>query len=640
MFLQHDPEFREQLQQVVDDLWGGWKPYDKRPPAEIAAEHLYLSSRYSALPGLVDFGSHPWLVEPLNCMHPEDPTHTIVVQGPVQAGKTIILQAALTYIITTVPGPTLFVTDTDEKAELFSMIRLETMIAASPILRELIALSGSKYNLKQSKSFKGGRIDVVGAQSGSKLTSQSYRYGLVDEVDDHNADLSGAGSSVALVRGRLTTYQDVSKMVLVSSPKVQEQSTITEWRERGDDCRFVLPCPFCGEFQPLVFREQIEATSDYRYRLVWDPGDPTSVRYICKFCEKEIEENHKVAMLPAGRWQATRSPAVEGVRSFWFNALYLPLGSYSWTSLVQQWEAAVALSRKGNQDELKTFINTRLAEPFKEVGITINSHTLASRIEPSWGVTIPEGVNTVVCGVDVQEDRLEIMTLGIGADWEVWILDYDIIDASPVLNDTWAELLKKIRRLWHTQDGRTLKAVTTCVDAGYLQQQVLNFTSQFERERIFGTRGLARSGPIFPKKASKTKKRQTFYAVSTISGKDSVFNLLSVNMPGPMYCHIPDHVLDKCPTLLQQLTSEERLKDKKGKVTWQKRTERVRNEALDTFVLCLAAAHSLLLEGLNFIKERPKKKSAKKSLTPAPRSVIVPAKGSKRADVYRGGRVW
>ena len=87
MILQHDPKFSEQLQQVVRDLWGVLKPYDKRPLAEIAAEHLYLSLRYSALPGLVDFGSHPWLVEPLNCMHPEDPTHTIVVQGPVQAGK-------------------------------------------------------------------------------------------------------------------------------------------------------------------------------------------------------------------------------------------------------------------------------------------------------------------------------------------------------------------------------------------------------------------------------------------------------------------------------------------------------------------------------------------------------------------------
>mgnify|MGYP000890058822 FL=1 len=648
------PGFDGQIEQVRAALAGVFVLPDPRMPSEIASEHLYLDSRYSAVPGLVDFRSHPFLVEPLDCLHPDDPTSIIVVQGPVQSGKTIILQSALTYIMTTQPGPVLYVTDTGEKAEAFAKTRFDTMINNSPILALLTGkdAAGSKYNTVNHKAFRGGEIAIVGAQSASKLTSTTYRYGLVDEVDDHRADLSGAGSSISLVRARLTTYEGQNKMFLVSSPKVQDQSDIVTWRERGDDCRFVVPCPFCGELQALVFREQLEG-GNHAFRLIWDPGDPSSVRYVCRYCEREIEENHKATMLPGGAWRATKSANFKGVRSFWYNSLYMPLGSLSWASLVVQWEGAVAAARSGDQKELKTFINTRLAEPYREIGEMLDTHALAQRVEPSWGPYIPDGVKVVVMGVDVQEDRLEAMTLGIGAGWETWILGYDVILSDPRMSDAWKQLLALHRKIWVTESGRELRSATTCVDAGFLMQQVLIFAKTYSRERILGIRGMARTGPIFPKKVSKTKKKRgeaplSFYVVATTSAKNEIFSNLRVHSPGPLYVHIPEHVIDEHPTFLHQLTSEERVRDKKGKISWQKRSPSARNEALDTFVYCLAAGYSIVAEGVDFKEMLPEKVPEKKSLTPAPKTIRIsraparqaPRPAPSRGDRYGGGHRW
>jgi hypothetical protein len=35
-------------------------------------------------------------------------------------------------------------------------------------------------------------------------------------------------------------------------------------------------------------------------RLIWEKGDPRSVRYHCEDCDTPIEEHHKTAMLAAG----------------------------------------------------------------------------------------------------------------------------------------------------------------------------------------------------------------------------------------------------------------------------------------------------------------------------------------------------
>jgi hypothetical protein len=35
-------------------------------------------------------------------------------------------------------------------------------------------------------------------------------------------------------------------------------------------------------------------------RLIWDKGEPRSVRYRCEACDGAIEEHHKAEMLAAG----------------------------------------------------------------------------------------------------------------------------------------------------------------------------------------------------------------------------------------------------------------------------------------------------------------------------------------------------
>ena len=99
------------------------------------------------------------------------------------------------------------------------------------------------------------------------------------------------------------------------------------------------------------------------------------------------------------------------------------------------------------------------------------------------------------------------MTLGIGAGWEPGS-GLIVILSDPRMSDEWKQLLALHPRrsgngVWkETQVGYHLR------DAGFLMQQVLFLLRKYSRERILGIRGMARTGPIFPKKCQKRRKNE------------------------------------------------------------------------------------------------------------------------------------
>jgi len=581
----------------------------------VAAEHLILSPEYSATTGPVDLEKYPYLTEPLDRLGADDPCRVEVFRGCIQGGKTVLAMGMLTNIVVQSPGPTLFVTATDGLANNFSKKRLDLMIRDSPALHARVAedKGRSKDNTIMLKRFPGGDIKLVGAQSASGLISDTCRYVVIDEADEHRENLSHSGSSIDLAMGRSTTYGDLAKTLIVSSPKIKGHSEIDSWHDKGDQRVFRVPCIHCGHLQHLEFRSKHPETGALEPRLVWDPGDPSSAHYICIKCGRPWAESDKNKFLAPGKWHPTRPDLGGGViTSYSMNALILPIGGFSWADLARQWESAMARLKRGDHDEHRTVINTRLGESYEVPGDAIDSHSLERLVEPAWDESaIPAKVKLITVGTDVQRHtRLESITIGWGAEWEAWVLDYDVIKGDPSGREAWDQHDEIVRRVYRTADGRTLRPAAICVDRGDLSQRVLEYTGSRYKWHVYAVRGDDGTprDAVWDKTlryGDKNKKRSAgYYVVKTTAAKDEIQKMLRVTDPGPFYLHIPDRVTKANPDFLDQLTAERRvsLRDSKGKslVTWAKIGEHRRNEVLDTMVYALAGAHSLAMGGSKF----------------------------------------
>ncbi len=573
---------------------------------QIAESCRVIPSESSSVPGIYSSALTPYVREIQDRLHPDDPAQVIVYEAAAQAGaKTTvgenwILAVAAGYY----PARMLIALDTDLNARDWSKDNLDTMVGATPLLRERVRnpVSRQKSETVLGKWFPGGRLRIVGAHSASALCRIPAKYVVMDEVDRWKANVGYEGAGVSLLLARQTTFGAARKAYIASTPTVENDSEIHEWFLRGDQRYFHVPCPRCGEYQPLEWRDPDTKV----FRLVWTPGRPEEARYVCRACGAAWDEIDKNTFLPAGRWVASRPDQGGGlIRSYNLNCLYAPLGWLSWAEIAAEWEAACAVAKTGNIDKLRSFVNVRLAEVFSEPGEAIDAHELADRVEPDWGEAIPAGVRTITCATDVQDNRIETITVGWGLGWEAWILDYAVILSDPRDQDAWARNDAVVRRIWTTADGRQLRAAATCVDSGFLPQRVLEYCRPRLRWHVYAIKGEDAKGPIWDRKvrhSGKGRTRTAFFLVHTTAAKDDLHAYLRVTSPGPKYVHIPDRIVGAVPDFLDQLTSERRIRtrDRKGHtvVEWKKVTEGRRNEVWDTLVYALAAAHSLVMGGL------------------------------------------
>jgi len=574
--------------------------------SEIAQRHRILPSDVSSTPGEYRVSLTPYTAEIQDRLHPDDPCQVVVYEAAAQVGakSTVAENWVLGVAGGYYPARMLYALDTDSNARDWAKDTLDTMIDASPLLRDRVrsSVSRTKNETILGKWFAGGRLRVVGAHSASALCRMAAKYCVLDECDRYKENPGYEGNAVSLVLARQTTFGPQRKAFICSTPTVEGNSEIHEWFLRGDQRYYHVPCPRCGERQRLEWRD--EQTKEYR--LVWTPGHPDEAHYVCRFCGEAWDETAKNTILPVGKWVAAHPELGNGlITSYNLNALYGPLGWLSWSELAAEWEAANTVAKTGNIEKLKSFVNIRLAEVFSVPGEVLDAHMLADRVEPDWGERIPAGIKAITGATDVQDNRLESIVIGWGPGWECWILDYAVILTDPRDHSGWQRNDELIRRTYRTEDDREMRASAWCVDSGYLPQKVLEYCQSRRRWGVWAIKGVDQRGAIWDKRVRRGGRpgtQGTFFAVRTLTAKDDLSAHLRVTQPGPKYVHIPDRIVKDHPDFLDQMTSERRVRtrDRKGRevIEWKKVAEHRRNEVWDTMVYALAAAHSLSLGGL------------------------------------------
>lgn len=265
-----DPAVVEMFARVLQKL----KPPPKLTISEWADWFRQMSPEASAGTGRWHTDNAPYQREIMDAIgNPH--VRMVVFKSSSQVGKTEVLLNVLGYYIDYNPAPILVLQPTVEMGQTFSKDRLAPMIRDTAVLRKKMdAKSRFSGNTIMQKTFPGGHVTIVGANSPAGLASRPIKIVLADEVDRYPVSAGTEGDPLNLAQTRQTTFWD-KKTVLVSTPTIKGSSRIEKsWLESTME-EWTVPCPECGEYQPMVWANVVFD------RERWPKG---GVQYRCESC--------------------------------------------------------------------------------------------------------------------------------------------------------------------------------------------------------------------------------------------------------------------------------------------------------------------------------------------------------------------
>ncbi len=586
-----------------------------------ADQYRVLPSKGAAEPGRYRTDRAPYLREIMDSLSPSSPVQRVVFMKSSQIGGTELGLNWLGCIVHLYPAPVMIVQPTLDLAERFSKQRVAPMIEQTPVLRDLIAPPRERDsgNSLLMKEFKGGVLVIAGSNSGVSLRQMPVRFLFCDEPSGYEPDADGEGDPISLAEKRTQTFGVRKKIFLNSTPKLKDQCRIEHEYLRSDQRRYFVPCPFCGGMQHLKWRPtEEERLAGKEYGIVWEDGDPKSVKYKCEHCSELIPEHHKTKMLAAGEW--TTTGPISETRGYHINGLYSPLGWKSWLECVQEFIEAKEKARTGDPTLLKAFVNSVLAETWEDgISSRIGAEGLQARAEMYDPAVVPRKAVLLTAGVDVQGDRLECTVFAWGEDEECWVQNHAVIYGDPEQPEVWKQLTDIILREWRHESGAgTLRIAATAIDSGDQTHQVYIYARSMRKHRVFAIKGQSQAGkPAIGQptkqdinyKGQKLKWGVDLYPLGVDTIKQTLYLRYKNVAPGPRYIHFHAGL---SPEYFEQLVSEKRMprRTRTGVVIidWYKPAGK-RNEALDCFVYGYAALQFLYTKHhrLTFWKQMERK---------------------------------
>lgn len=477
------------------------------------------------------------------------------------------------------PCPMLFVQPTVEDAKGFSKERVEPMIRDTKVLKRLVKKSNKRAEgTVQGKMFPGGYVRFVGANSPSGLASRPIRITLLDEIDRFPGSAKEEGNPVELAEARTTTFFN-RKMLRVSTPTDDTTSKIKKLFLQGSQEEWCLPCPHCGELQAP------------KWEYIHD--DEGIIKMECQHCGSlEREELWKKNNQAGGKWIA-RFPEEKKNRSFHMNALASPWKS--WSELYEQY-----LNVKDDEFRMRTFTNTVLGETFVlHLDEQLDFEALFERRE-EYGAELHDNIRFLTAGVDVQDNRLEVLVVGWGYGYESYVVQYRDFPGSPGKEEVWLKLDEFLKKKFSYKNNKSIPIACTLIDSGgHHTGNVYKYVYGKSSRNIFAIKGQGGFGVNILNGFRKTTKKGVpsinLLSLGVNALKDLTYSVLTI-LEGPGTCHFPADSTKGCGiAFFEGLTAEVKVKtmtSKGEKIEWQVLPGR-RNEPLDMYNYARAAMELL-----------------------------------------------
>lgn len=484
--------------------------------SEWIERELVLPSVVAALAGPVRL--YPFQREIADAI--SDPTiERVTLVKPVRVGFTTLLTGALAGFCANDPAPILSLLPTESDCRDYMVSDVEPIFAASPSISNLLSgdLAEAGRNTLVSRRFPGGSLKVVAAKAPRNLRRHNVRVLFIDEADamESTAD----GSPVILAEDRTISFPD-RKIIMGSTPRFSDTSHVLAAYAKSDQRIYEVLCPECKEFHEILWKD-----------IHWPDDEPEKAAWCCPGCGVEIAEKFKASMVAAGRWRAL-APEVKGHAGFKLNALISPLSNVAWGALATRF-----VRDKNDPATLQPFVNTVLAEGWREEGEELDELELSTRAEPfslvangeSGTTGIPEQVMVITAGVDVQrKDRLEVTFVGWDEAGNAYILGHTVIWGMWDDDTTWAELDTVLATKWDHPFGK-IGIDATCIDSsdGVTMETVYRFAFPRFRKKVLAIKGVQGTRPWLEKSKSKTKtKGGSLWIVGVDGIKGTIYSRL------------------------------------------------------------------------------------------------------------------
>jgi phage terminase large subunit GpA-like protein len=479
-----------------------------------------------------------------------------------------------------------------------------------PMLRDVKAVQPYKLPGKEDtlklKSFLGSVLHTLGGKAARAYRRITVAVSMLDEASAFDTVVEKSVNPVEGARGRLEGAP-FPKLIVGSTPRIKGIDHIED-RERHAQAvmRYQIACLHCGAEHPLQWGSK---KVQHGMKGGGLGGDTGPVRHVCPHCRGSITQGQYLAVYGNGAWVSDCGLFRYGQDRTWRDESGQPCrpprhvafviwAAYSpqrdWSDIVREFLEAKQKAEEGENGSLMTFVNETLGEYWEEKLEKADEHELQRRAESYPLGTVPWGGLVLVAGVDVQDDRFEVVVWAIGRGEEMWAVDYTVIPANPADEREWEEKLDPyLKRDFVHAGGQSLQIEAAGVDTGgHYTHQAYNFCRKREARRVYAVKGDSQPTKMVKSRSSlqdvnhrgKVLKRGVrLWFVGTDTAKDLLHGRLQVTQPGPGYVHFSR---DLPPQFYSGLTAEVRAPSKvAGGVQYRwVNPQRRRNEPLDCTV--------------------------------------------------------
>jgi phage terminase large subunit GpA-like protein len=581
------------------------------PPMRLsdwAQREFYLSPEGSHTQGRWD--AYPFQIAPLDWMG-DDAIEEVDFKKSKRVGYTKMLLALMGFNAAHRRRKQALWQPTDDDRDSFVKSEVEPMLRDVRAVRAVRLMQATEDTLKL-KSFVGSVLHLLGGKAARAYRRITVAAALLDELDGFDQQIEKSADPVTLARGRLEGAP-FPKLVCGSTPRIKGLSHVDHRYQQAEAqmlCNIV--CPHCSVEHPLLW-----GGSKVAHGFQWDEGRPETVRHVCPHCRGSITQAEYLQLWREWVWVDVQGRYRYGADRIWRDAQGAPCraprhvgvhvwAAYSpqrgWDDIVREFLQAYEKVKAGDVGPMQGFVNETLGEVWEESGDRADTHQLMERAEDYALATVPRGVLVLVAGIDVQDNRFEVVVWGIGRGEEMWVVDYKVLEANPADERDWAKLdAYLLTRFRHSVSGYPMGIEAAAIDTGgHFTHQVYNFARLREARRIVAVRG-SRSygGPIKGKgsrqdvnwRGTVIKRGVKLWDVGTDTAKDLIHGRLRITESGPGRVHFSR---DLPLEFYEQLTAEIRVRQRTAtgeQYRWVKR--RARNEVLDCTVYALFAAQLL-----------------------------------------------
>lgn len=499
----------------------------------------------------------------------------------------------------------------DGTARNFDLEKFGPMVDATPVLSPILPVkSRAKGQKTLFKSFPGGFIKFVGSNSISDVKSTSAKRLFIEEPDDCNLNLRGQGDAIKLLEERGKTFRDL-KILIGGTPSIKGVSSIEDEMLQSDRNRWLVPCPDCGDYQPLLWEQVRWQEGAEVEHPIYKQARTETAAYVCSACGSCWTDAQKNMAVQKGR--AEPQAPFRGVLGLEINELYASWNESRLQSLVERYLTAKHEEAQGNLEALIVFWNATLGRSWEHKGELADESVLAARGLDYPVNSVPAGGLVLTMGVDVQHNRLAVILRAWGRGEESWLVLFDEIDGNAVdKNDAvWAALDALVFATYRHAWGVDLKVRAVSVDSGdgTAADAVYHWvrTRRGRGVELMAIKGSSTAdAEIFRRPASSmdsthrntkaAKHGLRTYLVGVSRAKDLILGdkgpgrmALEGNGPGRIHWYQTVRA-----DYLEQFTAEVKVpvRGQRGKRIWQVK-KGVRNEVLDAEIYALHAARAL-----------------------------------------------